>query len=162
MKISPTLFPFLALVPSLFFGWHVHSQMEELHYFSEKVHILHTKSLTLNEHVSPTKSDPLYLEKHLESLIFPSGSKLLFAEENLKRVGNKQEVIERQKHPIEIDEHSLKRLLSTIEGIPIDSHFPPPQRPELLFQHFELTKKNTPTGENIFLLNMQLIKRELL
>lgn len=162
LKINPILLPLVASIPALFFGWRLSAQMEELDTYSEKIHMLHKKSLTISQKPTLTKSDPLYLEKHLESLTFASGDKLVFAEENLKRVGNKQEVIERQKKPIEIDEIVLKRILSIVEDVSIDSEIRPSHRPQLLFQHFELTKKKSTPEENTFVLNMQLIKREIL
>ena len=72
-----------------------------------------------------------------------------------------QEVIEKQQHSIEINAEDLKKLLHRIEGIAIDpSLLLPTGRPQLLIQDFELRKSETDTKEHVYVVNMQLIKRE--
>lgn len=147
------------------------------------------KAVHLDRNENITNSDRFYIDKHLESLTFlepeiknlqaqalqgvlnnlknqrldflQSSNKLLFVEENTQRKGPLQEVIERQQHPIEINAEDLKTLLSRIEGISMHQYPSfPAGRPQLLIQNFELRKRETDTKEHVYVLNMQLIKRE--
>lgn len=85
-------------------------------------------------------------------------NRLHFAEENIKKTLLIKEIDELQLHPIEIDETDLQKLLSIIEGIYINSFSPLKDSPQLIIKNFSLSKNR----ENIFSLNMKLLKREYL
>jgi hypothetical protein len=134
-------------------------------------------------------SDHFYIDKHLETLKFleseikqlqgsfhidhndfakqridflQNHNRLLFAEENIFRGENFQEVYERQQRPVELSEEDLKNLLSLIEGVSIGNYHPREGRPQLLFKDFELSKKMISSQEKVFTLSTQLLKREQL
>lgn len=119
-------------------------------------------------------ADPYYLEKSLEgarfltreiaqleaagddkrlSYLTGEQNRLSFAELGLQRLDRFQEVEARQKHPIELDGEDLKELLSLIEG---DS----PTAPQLIIKQLELIRKPTSSQDEVFLLNLELLKRE--
>ena len=138
---------------------------------------------------SLSQSDPFYIDKHLESLTFLESemkklqvlcaesiadetlikrmqflkegeNRLLFSEEKINTKDKLREVVEKQQHPVEIDEEDLKKLLCLIEGMTIWPYGPKEGRPQLLFQDFTLLKNRTHAQDRVFNINMTLIKRE--
>jgi hypothetical protein len=137
------------------------------------------------------KSDHYYLDKYLESLTFlqpeiqklenalatgiqddelkqrldflKSGkNKLLFVEEGIERSGSLQEVEEKCKYAVEMNEQDLKKLLSVVEEVKIGSYLPPDNAPQLIVKNFDLLKKPTLGSEDVFEVHLSLIKRETL
>lgn len=139
--------------------------------------------------VSLSESDPSYIDNHLETLVFleseikklealfsdtstdvasenrlrflkGESNHLLFAEEKMRTKDKIREVTEKQQHPVEIHEEDLKKLLSLIEGMTIWPYGPKEGRPQLLIQDLHLTKNHPAGQDSVFVLSMQLIKRE--
>lgn len=89
-------------------------------------------------------------------------NKLAFAEGMIVQEGRFKEVEEKQKHPIEINEDDLKKILSVLEGVDISPYLCPEKHPQCIIKQFELTKKtHQDIKEKVFILSMQLLKREL-
>lgn len=136
-------------------------------------------------------ADPYYLDKYVESLSFLDSeikkwqrlssekpieaieqrldflrsdkNRLSFAEGEILQEGHFKEVEEKQKHPVEINEDDLKKILSAIEGVKIAPYTSPAKHPQILIKQFDLTKKTHPEiKEKVFVLSMHLLKRELL
>ncbi len=135
-------------------------------------------------------SDPLYMEKICQSLTFleaeknkwlsvidhveekdpirkrldfleSSQNRLSFEETKFRKGPLFQEVEERQKQPIELSEEDLKKLLSSLEGIPIQSLDVSVGRPYILITHFDLSKKTLlETKEKVYMLSTEILKRE--
>jgi hypothetical protein len=143
------------------------------------------RGLSEENFISKMKNaDHFYIDKNLESLIFLESettqlefqtdpvfkkrlhfltggeNKLLFAEEGIRRCDIFQEVEERLQHPVEIDEEDLKKILCFIEEIPISPFSPPTNAPQLIIKNFELVKKSIGTDQEIYVVNLKLIKRE--
>ncbi len=113
------------------------------------------------------QADHFYIDKHLETLHFldPQSKKeesrrLLFTEEKTRRSEFVVEVEEKQQQPVQMNGQDLKKLLSLIEGVPILPFTPAPGRPQLIIKNFELVKKSLGPQEEVFSVDMQLIKRE--
>ncbi len=135
--------------------------------------------------------DPHYLEKNVESLIFllpemkkietiqsesmqdenlgkrihflkEGGNRLVFSEEQIRTNEIFRELEEKQQHPVEMNEEDLKKLLCLIEGITIWPYGPKERRPQLIIKDFKLSKKDLPSQEKVYVIAMQLIKREYL
>lgn len=133
--------------------------------------------------------DSHYLGKHVETLVFQlseikkfemiqaenpdddliakrllflkeGGNRLLFSEEQIRSNELFRETEEKQQHPVELNEEDLKRLLCLIEGITIWPYGPKEGRPQLIIKDFRLTKKEISSQEKVFVISMQLIKRE--
>lgn len=122
-------------------------------------------------------ADPAYLEKALVGLTFleaeikrlqlikndPSAKRLRFfkeganslrfIEENFCEKPPFQEIDVRLEHPVEMDSEDLKKLLNRIEEA---------EAPELVIKRFELSRKSPSPQEEVYLINFELIKRELL
>ena len=145
------------------------------------------KFMTLKKY---SNSNPYYLNHYLEPLLFceneihllnrlsyhPAFSKnedikerllflrdennMKFAEESTNSTSLLKETEEHLCSPIQIDTNDLKKILSLIEGRQINEHIPPKNSPQLFIKSFSLTKKPTISSNEIFSLEMQLIKRE--
>lgn len=89
-------------------------------------------------------------------------NRLLFKEENIQTNSQVKETEEKQKHPIQIDQEDLQKLLSYLEDLPIGSHEPLLQSPQLIIRNFHLKKQKTPFQNEVFELEMDLLKREFL
>ena len=85
-----------------------------------------------------------------------------FVEEELRLTPQIKETEEKLKQEVEIDSQDLKKILSIIERVEIDEYSPSlDKRPQILIKKISLEKKqSSPIGET-FLLDMQIIKREL-
>jgi hypothetical protein len=99
------------------------------------------------------------MKKHLETLK-SSANKLLFSEEEIRRGDLFQEVEEKMQHPVEMNEEDLKKLLCLIEEVPIPPYTPLPNAPQLLIKNFELSRKILLPDQEVYQIDMQLIKRE--
>lgn len=163
---------------------------EEIAYLEQKSLSTDIKKEKENAFVAQMeRSDHFYLDKHLESLLFleseilklqaltfthpqnehikerlhflrDGGNRLLFTEEAIHKSELFQEVEEKQQHSVEMNEEDLKKLFTLVEGVSIWPYAPKEARPQLIIKDFELTKKSTGPQEKVYLVNMQLIKRE--
>jgi len=133
--------------------------------------------------------DPHYLDKHVETLTFllpeikkletlqlenpddeqtikqlqslkEGNNRLRFSEEQIRNNELFRETEEQQQQPIKLNEEDLKKLLCLIEGITIWPYGPKEGRPQLIISDFKLTKNELPSHEKVFIVSMQLIKRE--
>jgi hypothetical protein len=96
------------------------------------------------------------------SFILSDENKLAFTEENIRTSSQMAEVDEKQRHPIQVDEEDLQRLLALIEDLRIGDHLPSKQSPQLLIRDFKLKKQQTALQTDVFELEMELLKREFI
>ncbi|MFQ5753171.1 MAG: hypothetical protein ACE5HI_14355 [bacterium] len=106
------------------------------------------------------------IKKRLEFLTGP-GNALRFSEESVQTYppGKKpvfQETTASLVQKVELNLTDLKELLSLIEGEPIGPFKPGPNRPQFIILDFKLDKKEVTKNNDIFQLNMKLLKREYL
>ncbi|HRD55689.1 MAG TPA: hypothetical protein PLC42_04755 [Parachlamydiaceae bacterium] len=95
-----------------------------------------------------------FLTGSLNSMIFSEGvvqSHPLF-----------QETTETLVHPVEVNILNIQQILSHIEGTEVGAFSPPPHRPQLIVLDFKLDKKSLNEKNDVFLLNLKLLKREFL
>lgn len=133
--------------------------------------------------------DPHYLDKHVETLTFllpevkkfeailtetpgdeqisrrlqflkDGGNRLAFSEEQIRNHEMFRETEEKQQHSIEMNEEDLKKLLCLIEGITIWPYGPKEGRPQLIVTDFKMTKKELANQEKVFVVSMDILKRE--
>jgi hypothetical protein len=155
-RIQPYL-PFLALLPVIVLGWVFFSKMGELDFLEDRIIFLE-KKVALSEKKQPQRNgvarrpDPNYVRQHFKSS--------LFTEEKGPHHATFQETIVKATQPIEMNETDLKKMLVAIEGVPIDDHTPPPGRPQLVMQHFELQKILGTSQEPTYSVNIEIIKKE--
>lgn len=115
------------------------------------------KSMTTN----PNFNDDENIKKRLDLLTGPA-NKISFTEGVVQSSPTFQEVTETLVHPIEINVSDLREILCLVEGISIGDCTPPPNRPQLIILDFKLDKKNVSEKNEVFQLNLKLLKREFL
>ena len=138
------------------------------------------------------EADHFYIDKHIESLIFlepeieslqkimakndfaedeqvkrrldylNQSNNLSFSEGAVQASPLFQEVMETQVHPVEVNGIDLQKILSRVEGVQISAFAPGPNRPQLLIVDFKLDRKKMSEKNEVFQLNMKLLKREFL
>jgi len=162
-------------------------EMHRIHTKSSHMQELQRKEGTLL--ASLKRYDPHYLEKNVESLTFllsdikkwealqsenaedeqiskrlqflkEGGNRLVFSEEQTRTNESFREIEEKQQHSVEMNEEDLKKLLCLIEGTTIWPYGPKEGRPQLIIKEFTLTKKEISPQNKVYIVSMQLIKRE--
>lgn len=106
-------------------------------------------------------TDDEAIKKRLE-LLTGSGNSLTFSEGIVQSTPVYQETLETQVHPVEINGQDLQKILAKIEGIDIGSNSPGPNRPQLIILDFKLDRKSLNEKNEVFTLNLKLLKREYL
>jgi hypothetical protein len=85
---------------------------------------------------------------------------LQFSEGNVQSFQYVQEISDTLVHPVEVNVSDLKKILSLIEGVEIPPNSPPTDRPQLIILDFRIDKKEINSNNEVFLLNLKLLKRE--
>lgn len=106
-------------------------------------------------------ADDERIKKRIEFLSSQANA-LTFSEGVVQSFPLFQETTETLIHPVEVNASDIKKILARIEGIEIGEFSPGPHRPQLLITDFKLDKKKITETNEVFLLNMKLIKREFL
>lgn len=106
-------------------------------------------------------ADDERIKKRLEFLTSQANS-LAFSEGIVQTFPLFQETTETLVHPVEVNALDLQKVLARIEGIGIGSFIPGPNRPQLLITECSLDKKKITDKNEVFLLNLKLVKREFL
>ncbi len=87
---------------------------------------------------------------------------LRFTEEAIHSSSSIKETEEKQLHPVQMNEEDIKKLLSSLEEIPIESYPALESLPQIIITDFHLEKKQTPLKTDVFEVDMQFIKREFI
>ncbi len=106
-------------------------------------------------------ADDERIKKRLEFLTSQANS-LVFSEGVVQSFPLFQETIETLVHPVEANSYDLKKILARIEDVKIGAFTPGPNRPQLLITEFKLEKKKINDKNEVFLINLKLLKREFL
>jgi hypothetical protein len=106
-------------------------------------------------------NDDEVIKKRLEFLS-GSGNSLRFAEGIVQTFPQFQETTETLIHSVEVNVQDVQKILALIEGITIGPYQPAPNRPQLAILDFKLEKKKNSDKNEVFLLNMKLLKREFM
>jgi hypothetical protein len=187
----------LAPLPLLYFLVHYAMTVDYMQKIDEKIDTLLTKkeqsdAVQKKQHSvlsSLVQSDPFYIDKHLETLLFLESeikkmealfsdtalddstqkrlhflkegpNRLLFAEDKIRTKNKVREVMERQQQQVEMNEEDLKKLLCLVEGVTIWPYGPKEGRPQLVIQDFQLLKKRHESQDHVFTVHLNIIKRE--
>ena len=105
-------------------------------------------------------SDAETVQKRLHFL--KEENRLRFVEEEIRSNELFREIEEKQQVTIELNEEDLKKLLCLIEGVTIWPYGPKEGRPQLIIRDFKLSKKALSSQEKVFVVALELIKRESL
>ncbi len=106
-------------------------------------------------------ADDERIKKRLEFLTGQSNS-LIFSEGSVQSFPLFQETTETLVHPVEVNASDIQKILARVEGVDIGEFKPGPNRPQLVITEFKLDKKKASDSNEVFLLNLKLIKREFL
>lgn len=130
--------------------------------YLESITLLEPEIDSLKEMLkNPNFPEDENVKKRLETLTGPS-NRMMFSEGTVHSTPLFQEVTETLVHPVEVNIQDLQYILCRIEGIPVGSCVPPERRPQLMILDFKLEKKNVSEKNQVFLLNLKLLKREFL
>lgn len=136
------------------------------HFYIDK----HLETLTFLEpevdHLYKIVNNPNFAEDEAvkKRLDFLTGSanSMIFSEGVVQSHPLFQETTETLVHPVEVNISNIQQILSHVEGIEIGAFSPPPHYPQLIILDFKLDKKSLNEKNDVFLLNMKLLKREFL
>lgn len=175
----------LALLPSFYCLLSYFREREELLLLqgkvcalrSHKTYIEKAQSQDLERLEKLRRADVNYLQKEIEPLLFLRAEKkrlhvlssslhsqiqsadeeeknrLIFIQKSLQPKPPFQETLYQIKHPVELNLEDLKILLTKLEKC---------SAPEFRFKRFELLRKALSPTEEVFSIQFELIKRELL
>ncbi len=101
------------------------------------------------------------IKKRLDFLTSPN-NRLSFTEGSVQSTPFFQETTETLIHPVETNAEDLKKILARIEGVKLGSHEAGPKRPQLVILDFKIDKKKISDKNEVYLLNLKLLKREYL
>ncbi len=101
------------------------------------------------------------VKKRLDHLT-GNGNNMIFSEGVVQSHPLFQETTETLVHPVEVNIANIQQVLSHIEGVEIGSFTPPPHYPQLIILDFKMDKKSLNEKNDVFILNMKLLKREFL
>jgi len=101
------------------------------------------------------------IKKRLDFLI-GTGNNMVFSEGIVQSYPLFQETTETLVHPVEVNISDLKKILAKIEGVDIGPYTPGPNRPQLIIIDFKLDKKSVSEKNEVYVLNLKLLKREYL
>lgn len=135
--------------------FYIDKQLETLQFLEPEIESLQTAMN--NKNIAEDET----LKKRYEQLV-GSGNSLSFSEGVVQSSPVLQEVVESLIHPVEVDVDNLKEVLAKIEGVEIGSYGPGPNRPQLIITDFKIDKKNAIDKNEVFQLNLKLLKREYL
>jgi len=92
--------------------------------------------------------------------VLKGNNKLVFAEGVVQTFPYFTETPESLVRPVEVDLNDLQNILAKVEGIDIGPYQPGPNPPQLLITDFKIEKKTAGIDNEVFSLNLKLLKRE--
>ncbi|MCE2982487.1 MAG: hypothetical protein LW832_02860 [Parachlamydia sp.] len=101
------------------------------------------------------------IKRRLEYLNGPSNN-LAFSEGVVQTFPFFQETMETLVHPVEVNAADLLKILARVEGIEVESVEGGTNRPQLIITEFKIDKKKVNESNEVYQLNMKLLKREFL
>lgn len=135
--------------------FYIDKNLETLTLLKPEIELL--QQLTKGRHLAENEA----INKRIEFLTGKS-NKLAFSEGVVQSYPYFKETTETLIHPVEININDLHEILSLIEGVKIEPFEPLPDRPQLIILDFKLDKKNVSPNNQVFSLNLKLLKREYL
>lgn len=89
-----------------------------------------------------------------------SDNNLVFSEGVVQSYPGFQETVETLTHPVEVSVSDVKHILTMVEGVDMDGFHADENMPQLLVTQFSLNRKKISEHNEVFELNMKLLKRE--
>lgn len=135
--------------------FYIDKHLETLTFLEHEID--HLDKIVSNENFAEDEA----IKKRLEFLTGSLNS-MIFSEGVVQSHPLFQETTETLVHPVEVNISNIQQLLSHIEGVDIANFSPPPHKPQLIVLDFKLDKKCLNEKNDVFLLNLKLLKREFL
>lgn len=135
--------------------FYIDKNLETLSFLEHEVESLH--KITGNKNFPEDEN----VKKRLDFLT-GDGNSMAFTEGVVQTGPFFQEVTETLVHPVEVNVSDLKQILARIEGVDIGSYVSGPHRPQLIILDFKLDKKKIAEKNEVYQLNLKLLKREFL
>ncbi|MFT4551444.1 MAG: hypothetical protein ACI9S8_000054 [Chlamydiales bacterium] len=133
----------------------IDSELESLSFLGDEIKNL--KAITQD----PSFPDTPAIKKRLDFLAGPN-NRLVFTEDLIQSSPHSKETLEVMRHPVEVDIDDLYKILATVENVSIGPYSPQPNSPQLIITDFKLERKKYPNKNEVFVLNIKLLKREFL
>ncbi len=133
--------------------FYIDKNLEKLHLLEPEIAAL--KKISENQNFA----DNEIVRKRLEFLT-GTQNRLAFTESGVQSTPQFQEVIELQNHPVEVNQADIRKILSLIDGTEFSSAKPVAGKPQLLLLEFKIDKKSGAEKNEVYNLNMKLLKRE--
>lgn len=110
---------------------------------------------------NPNFPDDDHIKKRMEMLTSNANS-MIFTEGVVQSTPIFQEVTETLVHPVEVNVEDIRQILCRVEGVALDGCIPASERPQLIILDFKIDKKKVSEKNEVYLLNLKLLKREFL
>lgn len=98
------------------------------------------------------------VKKRLEYLT--NTNTIVFTEGVVQKNPYFQETTETLVHTVEVNLQNIAEILAKIEGVKMESYHSGLDRPQMIITDFRIDKKNVDEKNEIYMLNLKLIKRE--
>lgn len=138
------------------------------------------------------EADHFYIDKNLETLVFlepeieslqkllnnknfafddtvkkrldflTTNNHLVFTEGVVQSYPLFQETSETLVHPVEVNVDDIQEILARVENINVGPYTPSPHAPQLLIVDFKMDRKSISERNEVYTLNLKLLKREFL
>lgn len=122
-------------------------------YLSHPIHLLEGEIRRLQ---TISKNDP-NLQRRYDYL--STENQLAFLQESFKPGEIFYESSLKLKHPVDLDSEDLKKVLTFIEGVSTNLYSPKKGRPLMFVTDFKLVRKKSPVQEEIYEVDIKLLKR---
>lgn len=134
--------------------FYIDKQLETLSFLENEIESL--------QKVSSNKNfpDDENIKKRLEFLT--NNNNMVFTEGVVQSNPFFQETTETLVHPVEVNIKDIRAILAKIEGVNVGQEVSGPNRPQMIILDFKLEKKHMTEKNEIFNLNLKLLKREFL
>ncbi len=134
--------------------FYIDKQLETLNFLENEIESLQK---ILNNKNFP---DDENIKKRLDFLT--NNNSMIFTEGVVQSNPFFQETTETLVHPVELNVEDISTILAKIEGTHINDEAPGPNRPQMIILDFKLDKKHLTEKNEVFTLNLKLLKREFL
>lgn len=140
--------------------FYIDKQIETLTFLEPEIEML--------QKISNDKSfsDDERIKKRLDFLTATGsashGNEMVFSEGVVQSFPLFQETVETLVHSVEVNANDLQKILARVEGVEMGGTKPGPNRPQLFITEFKLEKKTINDKNEVFQLNLKLVKREFL
>lgn len=133
--------------------YYLDKHLETLKFLQPEIEGLH--KLESNKNYAGDENVKLRLD-----FLTGNANTLQFSEGNVQSFQYVQEISDTLVHPVEVNVSDLKKILSLIEGVNIPPNSPPADRPQLIILDFRIDKKEINSKNEVYTLNLKLLKRE--